>query len=121
MTASGCVTITMNGDRLACGHSRYYGSPMQRPRMTDRKRARMIRDAKRDYLAEFGIDWSQYDEPVIDGLDECPHSDGLVLAIFWHRNGVENASTGIKLSEVRWDEKTGEILQAGSNYGSLVF
>jgi hypothetical protein len=105
-------------------------------RLTKRKQARLIRDA-RACLDGFGVDWSLYGEPHIEGLPGNPtrvtnvrglgetqyHAttetdDGIVLAIVWTRK--DNPDVQIELGQVWWNDDTGEILQCGSNYGRLV-
>ncbi len=75
-----------------------------------RKYDRIIREAKRDYLTGFGIIWSEYHDGVaiFDEMTTCQVE-------FVHR------ITGRKiiLTDIWFHEKTGAILQAGSNYGSL--
>lgn len=117
--ATSTATISMAGERLPCGCSPYAGRPRRRKRLTARKRARLLRDA-RAILRDHGIVWAHYGEPVIQGYDDCPHQDGLVLAIRWPLWGVADGPA-IVLSEVWWHEDTGAILQAGTQHGDLVF
>lgn len=72
--------------------------------------ARLVREA-RQHFDGFGIDFSQYGEPVVVLSDE------IVAQVEW-----TNISSGKKLTllEVWFHEKTGEILQCGQNYGDIV-
>jgi hypothetical protein len=82
----------------------------QRATFCKRKYARIIREAKRDFLSGFGIDWSLFDEGVLifDDMQTCQ-------AEFTHK------STGQKfvLNAIWFDPDNGAILQAGMNHGNL--
>lgn len=119
---------------VAAGASAHRGPVgVHRKRLTARKLARTIREAKRDYLAGFPIDWSQFGEPVVEGLEctrtiytaERPYGmqvpDSLQAARFdlvWTKK--DDPEIQIALTDIWWGEDTGAILQAGNNYGRLV-
>jgi hypothetical protein len=84
----------------------------QEPARLPRKRAlpRLFREA-RGYFSEHAIDWTQY-EPGIQMTD----SDFLCDIVFVHKK----TEAVIRLKEVWFNRLTGEINQAGNNYGELV-
>lgn len=71
---------------------------------------RLIREAKRDYLDGFDIDWTKYGEPTITFYDM------LTAQIEW-----PNLKSGqlITLTHIWFERKTGAINQAGTQHGSL--
>lgn len=73
---------------------------------------RILRQAKNDYLDGFGIDWSKYDEGnlIFDNMITCQ-------AEFTNKLSGQK----ILLTYIWFDKKTGEINQAGTQYGSLTF
>lgn len=75
-----------------------------------RKYARILREAKRDFLDGFGIDWSQFDAGVLifDEMITCQ-------AEFTHLVSGKK----ITLNRIYFDERNGAILQAGCNHGDL--
>jgi len=87
-----------------------FGIKQQDGSIAKRKVERMVRDAKRFYLNDFGLDMSQYGDAVV---------------IFHNMNSAqiewEHKTSGKKiiLTGIFWDDKTGAIIQAGSNYGDL--
>lgn len=119
MAEAQSVVIGMGPRRLSCGCEEYTPGVGRhtRIRMRPRCRKRFLAEAHAA-VADFAIDWSHYEPPQIQGLDECEHRDGLVLAVYWPLKG--NPSCGVILSRIFWDEATGAILQCGTNYGCLV-
>ncbi|AXQ68474.1 hypothetical protein HOT99_gp143 [Caulobacter phage CcrBL10] len=93
-----------NNGRGGCGLKRAEGT------ISKRAYERLIREAKRDFLSGFDIDWSKYGEPTVTFYDM------LTAQIEW-----PNLKSGqlITLTHIWFERKTGEILQAGSNHGSL--
>ena len=75
-----------------------------------RKAERMIRDAKRHYLDGYDIEWANWHEP------ELIFQDMLTCDITWVH---KTSGRRLCLSLVYWDEQTGAIIQAGTNYGNL--
>jgi len=112
------VTLVFGERRLACGCNESTGIPSDRPRLTPRRRARLLRDAQAA-LAPFGVDWTRYGPAEVVGYDDCVHDDGIKLAIHWPL--LADPRARLVLSEVYWDYRTGAILQCGANYGMLVF
>lgn len=79
-------------------------------KLSNRCHARLIREA-RAHFDGFGIDFSQYDEPVVTLMDE------ITAQVEWtHRESQRQ----IRLLEVWFDKKTGAINQCGQNYGDIV-
>lgn len=71
---------------------------------------RIIREAKRDFLDGFGIDWALYGEPNITFFDM------LTCQIEWTH---KTSGKQVRLTHIFFDKKSGRINQAGSNYGNL--
>lgn len=71
---------------------------------------RIIREAKRDYLDGYDIDWSRYDEPTLIFHDMAS------CCIEWKH---KISGREIHLTGVFFDRKTGKIYQAGTQYGNL--
>jgi hypothetical protein len=69
---------------------------------------RMVKCALR-YMAGFGIDWTVYRNPKIELF-------GLQAEITWKH---KYSGKKLVLPDIWYDKKTGDILQAGSNYGNL--
>jgi hypothetical protein len=93
-----------NGGRGNCGIKQVGG------KISKRAYLRMIREAKNEFLSGFDIDWSKYDEPTVTFYDM------LTAQIEW-----PNKASGQKivLTHIWFERKTGEILQAGTQYGDL--
>ena len=78
-------------------------------KLSNRVHARLVRDAQRQYLDGYGLDWSQFDA-------EITLSEGITAQIdFTHRI----SERVITLTEIYFNERTGEILQAGTQHGNL--
>ncbi|MEQ6332924.1 hypothetical protein [Sphingobium sp. MK2] len=75
-----------------------------------RKLERMIRDAKRHYLDGYDIDWTRYGDP------EVVFDDMITCDMTWTH---KVSGRKIMLTRIFWDERTGAIVQAGTNYGDL--
>ena len=75
-----------------------------------RKLERMIRDAKRHYLDGYDIVWENWGDP------EVVFSDMLQCDMTWTH---KTSGRKLQLTRIFWDEKTGAILQAGTNFGDL--
>jgi hypothetical protein len=75
-----------------------------------RAHERIIREAKRDYLDGYDIDWSRYEEPTV------VFHDMMTCQIEWKH---KVSGREIHLSNICFDKRTGAIDQAGTNYGSL--
>lgn len=93
-----------NNGRGACGIKQIDGS------IAKRKMERIVRDAKRFYLDGFGIDWTQYGEP------EATFHDMMTCQLEWTH---KTSGRQVVLTYIWWDDRTGAILQAGTQYGSL--
>jgi hypothetical protein len=93
-----------NNGRGGCGLKQVGGT------ISRRACERIIREAKRDFLDGFGIDWSLYDEPSITFYDM------LTCQIEWTH---KTSGKQVHLTQIFFDKKTGRIDQAGSNYGNL--
>lgn len=72
---------------------------------------RRLLQAARQEMEGFGIDFSQYHPPT------AVFQDMLVADVIWvHRE----SQCELKLTGIYFDERTGEILQCGTQYGALV-
>lgn len=70
---------------------------------------RILRDARKA-LQGYGIDFSQYGEP------KATFTYGVICQVKWVH--LESGNE-LELCEIRWDRKTGEIIQMGINGGVL--
>jgi hypothetical protein len=71
---------------------------------------RIKRDARDTFLDGFGIDWDQFGEP------ELSLYEGITAQLEWTRR---RSGQKIMLTRIYWDDDTGEIVQAGTQYGEL--
>lgn len=95
------------------GRANLYGRlPLKMVGGTISRRAyeRIIREAKRDFLDGYDIDWSRYEEPTVI------FHDMITCQIEWKH---KFSGREVHLSGIFFDNKTGRIHQAGTNYGSL--
>jgi hypothetical protein len=99
----GFVTLTANSNPV----------PPSKPdcRITKSMRERLLADAK-ELLKDFDIPWERYSRGKIEWGYHGVHVD-----ITWTHKKTKAV---IRLTTVYFDYSTGEILQAGENYGELV-
>ncbi len=71
---------------------------------------KLVENALKDYMSGFGIDWNQYFEPEIAFFDE------ICCCLRWKH---KQSDKEIALTAIYYDDKTGDIYQAGHNYGNL--
>lgn len=79
-------------------------------KLSNRCYARLIREAQRDYLDGYGFIWADWTVEVI-------LSDEITAQIEWTHKVTERKLT---LTNIYFDKSTGQINQAGTNYGDLV-
>lgn len=92
-----------NGGRGGCGIKRAPAT------LSKRAMARLVREAYK-FMDGYGLDFSQFDAPLVTFYDM------LTAQVEWKHKvtGFE-----VHLTGVHFERKTGEIIQAGTNYGSL--
>lgn len=78
-------------------------------KLSDRCHAALIRNAQRDYLDGYGFDWAEWAPTVT--LDE-----EITAQIEWLH---KTTGRELVLTNIYFNRRTGEIHQAGSNYGNL--
>lgn len=72
--------------------------------------AAIVKDAQENYLDGFGIDFKQYKKPKYFIMYDS------FMDITWTH---KKSGRELILYRVYWNESTGKILQAGTNYGAL--
>ena len=82
-----------------------------RPEDIPAKVMETLLDSAADYMSGFGIDFEQFVGPEVIFDD-----DMVTCRIEWTHMETHNK---VVLSNVWWHEGTGEIMQAGNNYGNL--
>jgi hypothetical protein len=94
------------------GYDRHWnwGTRTSTHKLSNRCHARLVREARKHFDG-FGIDFSQYGEPVVILHDK------IIAQVEWTH---KTSQRQIRLLEVWFDERTGAILQCGQNYGDLV-
>lgn len=92
-----------NNGRGGCGIKRADGT------LSRRAMARLIRDAHK-FMDGFGLDWSQFD------VSSVTFYDMQTAQVEWKHKVSGNE---VHLTDIHFERKTGEIIQAGSNYGNL--
>jgi hypothetical protein len=79
-------------------------------KLSNRCYARLVREAV-EHFEGFGLDFSQYDQPVVTLDDE------ITAQVEWTHKVSGKTLT---LTSVWFNERTGEINQCGTSYGGLV-
>lgn len=99
-------TVDVMGRANLAGH---YPLKRDDKTMSARAYARLVREAEA-FFDGFGLDFSQYGNADVSLMED------VTVDITWTHKA---SGQEIELSYIHFDRKTGEILQAGTNYGRL--